>query len=163
MRMGNLSYVMFILGIGLLFLISGCIGQPSKASPSPAGVSPTVDPVMGQIDASLEKGPVFIEFGAPWCSWCEKQKPILNNLTNEYPGVYFYSVNTDENQELPDAFYVNGIPQMNMIAKKNADGTYLYIDPYGKPTADRRKSAIIGYTPIDQLRPVFDAAWEARR
>ena len=142
-----------------LVLMAGCVGLPLKAATS----TPTADPVMGQFDADLANGPVFIEFGAPWCEWCTKEKPIIDNLTTEYPGVKFYSIDTDNGGDIEKAFYVNGIPQMNVIAGKNADGTYLYIDPYGKATADRKKSGIIGYTETGQLEQVLDAALESRK
>ena len=139
-----------------LVLISGCVGVPAKTSSS-------TDPVMGRFDADLANGPVFIEFGASWCDWCVKEKPIVDNLTKEYPGVKFYSIDTDSDKDLANAFYVNGIPEMSVIAAKNADGTYLYVDPYGNTTADRKKSAIIGYTEAGPLRQVLDAALKARK
>lgn len=142
-----------------LVLMAGCVSLPVKVSIS----TPSPDPVMGQYDTDLANGPVFIEFGASWCGWCSKEKPIVDNLTTEYPGVKFYGVDTDNGGDLVKAFYVSGIPQMNVIAMKNADGTYLYIDPYGKATADRKKSAIIGYTETSQLKQVLDAALEARK
>ena len=143
----------------VLVLMAGCVSLPVKVSNS----TPSTDPVMGQFDADLANSPVFIEFGAPWCDWCTKEKPIVDNLTKEYPGVKFDSIDTDDGGDLVKAFYVDGIPQMNVIAAKNADGTYLYIDPYGKATADRKKSCIIGYTESDQLKQVLDAALEARK
>ena len=142
-----------------LVLMSGCVGMPAKSS----GSTLSTDPVMGRFDADLASGPVFVEFGASWCEWCEKEKPIVDNLTKEYPGVKFYSIDTDSDADLANAFYVSGIPQMNVIAAKNADGTYLYIDSYGKTTNDRKKSAIIGYTEAGPLQQVLDAALETRK
>ncbi len=160
MSKGFLSIVPLTFCIVLaLILMTGCAGLPVKVANS----TPSADPVMGRFDADLANGPVFIEFGATWCEWCEKEKPVIDNLTREYPGVKFYSVDADNSSDLVNAFYVTGIPQMNVIARKNADGTYLYVDPYGKLTADRKKSCIIGYTETDQLKPVLDAALENRK
>ncbi len=142
-----------------LILMAGCVGLPAKVATS----TPTTDPVMGHFDADLANGPVFIEFGATWCEWCEKEKPVIDNLTREYPGVKFYSIDADNSEDMVKAFYVGGIPQMNVIARKNTDGTYLYVDAYGKTTADRKKSGIIGYTETDQLKQVLDAALENRK
>jgi thioredoxin 1 len=139
--------------------MSGCVGMPVKTS----GSTPSTDPAMERFDADLASGPVFVEFGASWCEWCVKEKPVIDNLTKEYPGVKFYSIDTDSDEAVANAFYVSGIPQMNVIAAKNADGTYLYIDPYGKSTTDRKKSAIIGYTEAGSLQQVLDAARENRK
>jgi hypothetical protein len=92
-----------------------------------------------------------------------KQKPVLEELKDEYPGTYFVYANTDDGGDLIKAFNVNGIPQMNVIAKKYDNGSYLYIGPSGQPTTNRRASTILGYTEIGRLKPVLDAAWEARK
>lgn len=160
MSRGYLSIVLlFFWIVTALVLISGCVSTPVKVSNS----TPSVYPVMGQFDADLANGPVFIDFGAPWCDWCTKEKPVVDGLTKDYPGVRFYSIDTDNGGDLVSAFYVSGIPQMNVIARKNADGTYLYIDPYGNTTTDRKKSSIIGYTESAQMKQVLDAALEARK
>jgi thioredoxin 1 len=117
---------------------------------------------MEEIDAALESGPVFIEFGASWCQWCTVQKPIVEELSGDYPGITFMDVDVDENGSLADAFYVNGIPQMDLIVKKGPDGSYLYVDINGMCTGDRKKSAIIGYTEKEALRTALDAAVSAR-
>lgn len=148
----------FCIILALIFM-SGCVGTPVKLVNS----TPSVDPVMGQFDADLANGPVFIEFGAPWCDWCAKEKPVVDNLTREYPGVKFYSIDTDNGGDLVKAFYVSGIPQMNVIAGKNADGSYRYVDAEGRVTADREKSSIIGYTETDQLKHVLDVALGSRK
>lgn len=143
----------------VLVLMAGCVGTPVKTS----GSTPSTDLTMERFDADLANGPVLVEFGASWCDWCVKEKPVIDNLTKEYPDVKFYSIDTDSDKDLANAFYVNGIPEMNVIAAKNADGTYLYIDPYGNTTMDRKKSGIIGYTEAGPLRQVLDAALEARK
>lgn len=135
----------------LIALVAGCIACPPLKPQEGSGP-------MQEIDAALEKGPVFIEFGAPWCGWCTAQKPIVEELSREYPGVSFIDVNVDENGTLADAFYVNGIPQMDLIVKKNPDGSYLYADIYGSTTDDRKKSAIVGFREKDELKKALDAA-----
>jgi thiol-disulfide isomerase/thioredoxin len=117
---------------------------------------------MTAIDAALEKGPVFIEFGAEWCGWCEVQQPIVEELMAEYPGVTFMDIDVDRNASLADAFYVNGIPQMNVIVNKSSNGTYQYVDVDGQATGDRKKSAIVGYHEKPDLKKALDAAVVAR-
>jgi thiol-disulfide isomerase/thioredoxin len=133
----------------LAVLAAGC------ATPkAPAGH----DSIMKDIDAALLKGPVFVEFGAPWCSWCSLQKLLVEEIAKDYPGVTFMDVNTDENGALAKAFYVGGIPQMNVIVKKNPDGSYLYAAVDGSTTGDRKRSAIVGYTEKPELKKALDAA-----
>jgi thioredoxin 1 len=117
---------------------------------------------MGEIDAALQDRPVFVEFGAPWCYWCGEEKPVVENLSASYKTVAFVDVDTDVNGTLADEFYVDGIPQMNIIVRKNPDGSYLYIDALGKVTADRFQSRIVGFRERDQLKPLLDAAVAAR-
>jgi thiol-disulfide isomerase/thioredoxin len=117
---------------------------------------------MAKVDAALEKGPVLVEFGADWCGWCVKQKPIVENLSHEYAGMTFLQVDVDAEPGLADAFYVQGIPQLDIVVKKNADGTYLYVDDRGRTTTDRYRSRIVGFRERDQLRPLVDAAIAAR-
>ena len=151
------SFVALTLSIALFTVfISGCIGAADNKS------TVSADSAMGQIDTGLAKGPVFVEFGASWCEWCTKEKPIVEGLSQEYPGITFINVDTDNDTELAQDFYVNAIPQMNLIVRKNTNGSYLYIDATGEATADRKKSAIIGYTEQDQLKPILDAALKAR-
>jgi hypothetical protein len=72
-------------------------------------------------------------------------------------------MDVDLNATLADEFYVNGIPQMHIIVRKNPDGSYLYIDPWGNVTTDRFQSRIVGYRERDQLKPLLDAAVAARQ
>jgi thioredoxin 1 len=139
----------------LIALVAGCVACPLLKPQDSSGP-------MNEIDAALEKGPVFVEFGAPWCGWCTAQKPIVDELSGEYPGISFIDVNVDENGSLADAFYVNGIPQMDLIVRKNPDGSYLYVDIEGKATSDRKKSAIVGYREKEALKTALDAAVRAR-
>ena len=92
----------------------------------------------------------------------DSDKERLKKLSGEYPGISFIDVNVDENGSLADAFYVNGIPQMDLIVRKNPDGSYLYVDIEGKAIGDRKKSAIVGYREKEALKTALDAAVRAR-
>ena len=117
---------------------------------------------MAEIDAALAGGPVFVEFGAAWCEWCQKEKPVVEGLALNYSGITFVDVDTDVNGKLADSFYVSGIPQMAIVARKNPDGSYLYVDQDGLATTDRYGSRIVGYRESAELKPLLDAALAAR-
>jgi thioredoxin 1 len=143
-----------VLAVLLVFAvtIAGCSGKSDKSW----------DAKMAEIDAALGSGPVFVEFGAEWCHWCDEEKPVVGDLSADYDTVTFVDVDTDVNRTLADSFYVDGIPQMNIIVRKNPDGSYLYVDPLGNVTADRVRSRIVGFHDYNQLKPLVDAALAAR-
>ena len=81
-----------------------------------------------QIDDFLASGkPVFVFFYADWCYFCKKQKPIVDELEEEYAGeIAFLRV---EGERFPDAvkeFGVEGYPAMFLETDKMNDGEYEY-------------------------------------
>jgi thioredoxin 1 len=62
------------------------------------------------IDSKL---PVLVDFWAPWCSPCRVVGPIVEELAAEYAGkARVVKVNTDENQEISQAFGIMSIPTL---------------------------------------------------
>ncbi|HUL61867.1 MAG TPA: thioredoxin family protein [Methanocella sp.] len=120
------------------------------------------DQKVAEIDAGLRTGPVFIEFGATWCDWCQLEKPVVRDLAAVYGGVRFVDVDTDVNGSLASDYFVEGIPQMDIVVKRYSNGSYLYIDPQGKVTMDRLRARIVGYHERDELEPLIQAALAAR-
>lgn len=117
---------------------------------------------MEDIDRKLADGPVFLEFGAEWCQYCQDEKPVIENLSKKYGSVAFIEINTDQDRPMAVSFMVNGIPQMDIIVRKNADGSYLYVGPDGNSTSDLQASRIIGFTGQEDLEKLMDVAIKAR-
>lgn len=55
--------------------------------------------------------PCIIDFYADWCGPCKAVAPVLEELAAEYEGkIYIYKVNTEDQQELAQAFGIQSIP-----------------------------------------------------
>jgi thioredoxin len=59
--------------------------------------------------------PAIIDFFADWCGPCKVVAPILEELSNEFPDVLIYKVNTEIEQELSAVFQIRSIPSMLFI------------------------------------------------
>lgn len=70
-------------------------------------------------DASLKqevlenKGPVAVDFWAPWCGPCKVVSPIIDELAKEFAGkVKIGKVNVDENSQAAEQYGVMSIPSV---------------------------------------------------
>jgi thioredoxin len=62
--------------------------------------------------------PAIVDFYADWCGPCKMVSPILDQIAQEYAGkVHVYKINTDEEQELAQAFGIQSIPSLLFIPK----------------------------------------------
>jgi len=62
--------------------------------------------------------PVLVDFWAPWCMPCRMLEPIFEEVANEYKDkVKFVKVNTDENIEIAQRYWISGIPTLLLFNK----------------------------------------------
>jgi thioredoxin 1 len=59
--------------------------------------------------------PAIIDFYADWCGPCKMVGPILEELSTEYPGIDFYKIDTEVENELAAVFQIRSIPSILFI------------------------------------------------
>lgn len=80
--------------------------------------------------------PIILDFNATWCGPCQKMKPILNQISNQYSGrVKVYSIDVDRVHAGEQFFEFNSIPYMVFITP---DGDWSDIE--GSCSAETIKS-----------------------
>lgn len=57
---------------------------------------------------NIKTGLKLIEFYAPWCGYCQKQRPILDELSKN--NIWIGIVNADENPNLVSEYKISGYP-----------------------------------------------------
>ncbi|MEQ8879763.1 MAG: thioredoxin [Cyclobacteriaceae bacterium] len=61
--------------------------------------------------------PSIIDFYADWCGPCKMVAPIFEELSNDYPDIHIYKVDTEAEQELAAVFGIRSIPSILFIPK----------------------------------------------
>jgi len=57
--------------------------------------------------------PCIVNFTAPWCVYCKRLKPILEELSDKYRNdLYIYNVDVDKEEELDAFFQIRTIPML---------------------------------------------------
>ena len=146
----NKLVVLLILVAAVLFT-AGCIedteNTTNEKSPELRGVPVSVVENLtdlGQINTSIQEGPVLVKIGAEWCGPCQEMKPILGDLAAEYTGkATVMSADIDLSPNLSDYFATSYIPDTFVIVGLE-NGEYVYMQENGSVTTDRFQARILG-------------------
>lgn len=70
----------------------------------------------------VKEGKKVVEFWAPWCSYCKRLAPALNQLAEEYADkINIYQVNIDELERLSADYGIETIPTLISIKDGKKD------------------------------------------
>lgn len=68
-------------------------------------------------EKNIKTGLKLVEFYAPWCSFCQKQKPVLEELSKN--NIWIGTVNADENPKLTQKYGISGFPTFMLFKEGN--------------------------------------------
>ncbi|MFC2003757.1 thioredoxin domain-containing protein, partial [Chloroflexota bacterium] len=102
-------------------------------------------PLDARINTALEaKEAVFVLFYADWCGFCQKEKPIIDALEQQYSGqISFLRLNNEREAEAFKKFGITGFPTMFLITDKSENGDFV-------------SQKFVGYTDEVKLKASFD-------
>lgn len=113
---------------------------------------------LGQINTSLQKGPVFLRMGAEWCPYCQSMKPILKEMATEYRGkATIMIIDITQSPELMTYFGVGHIPDSSVIVGIE-NGEYVYMQENGNIIKDRTQAKIVGLKDKETYEKILDLA-----
>ncbi len=80
-------------------------------------------------DEHIKNGIKFVSFSADWCGFCQKQKPILKELSEQ--NIWIGEVNPDRNPKLVQKYGINAFPAFLLFKEGKLIGNFKgYKDKY---------------------------------
>lgn len=58
---------------------------------------------------------IVFDFSATWCGPCQRIYPVLNQLSQQYPQMLFFTVDIDEVNEMAQHFEIQSVPSFKFI------------------------------------------------
>ena len=55
---------------------------------------------------------VIVDFWAPWCGPCRSFAPVYEKVSEDFPGIVFAKLNTEEHQAIAGHFQIRSIPTL---------------------------------------------------
>ncbi len=109
----------------------------------PLTLGETTSPVYAEIDTSLKQGNlVFLYFYLEGCGECEKQKPIIDDLEQVYPGsISFIRVDYKAEASIAVDFKVTRVPTILLVDSK-IDNDYKVLERFPQFTSKERLQRI---------------------
>ncbi len=73
-------------------------------------------------DEYIQNGVKFIAFSAPWCGYCQKQKPILEELSDK--NIEIAEINPDDNPNITNKYDVHAFPSFLLFREGKMIGKF---------------------------------------
>jgi thioredoxin 1 len=77
----------------------------------------TAEPRRAEIDAMA--GPVVVEFGSPWCGYCRRTQPLLEEAFAAHPDVRHFKIEDASGKRLGRSFGVKLWPTLIFLKDGN--------------------------------------------
>lgn len=74
-------------------------------------------------DENVKDGIKFVAFTAPWCGYCNKQKPVLKEIADQ--NIWIGEVNSDNNPSLVQKYGISAFPAFLLFKNGNVIGNFV--------------------------------------
>ena len=100
---------------------------------------------------------IVVDFWAPWCGPCKTLGPVLEEVVSELgPGIALAKINVDDNQQLAQAFKVQGIPAVKIV--KDGQLAQEFTGALPKDQIDAILRPLVGDAPVPEAEAAAYAA-----